>query len=132
MKPLARTACFLALALSATSCFTVEHFTGDPAGYDGLYFGPQQEAPPIPAVQDDKWRNYAVYGLVPWDEAQIRFAGRRLAQVPGGIRPLEFTVTSEQTFLNGLTNFGLALLTGGLGALFFAPRSIEVTGWPSQ
>ena len=46
-------------ALGATSCFTVEHFTGDPTGYDGLYFGSRVEQPLTPAVKDASWGKMA-------------------------------------------------------------------------
>ena len=124
-----RAACALTLALSVTSCFTVDHFTGDPTRYDGLYFGDDKDAPVEPPLHADQWRNYAVYGLIAWDESQTRYAGERLSQVGGDRRPMDVAVRSEMTFLNGLTSFGLSLLTGPFGALFFVPRSIEVSGW---
>lgn len=120
----------LTAALACSSaCFTVDHFTGDPTQYDGLFFGDAKSAPEQPPLVDDDWRNYAVWGLIPWDEAQTRFAGRRLSQVGAERRPMTMSVRSEMTFLNGLTSFGLSLLTGPFGALFFVPRSVEVRGW---
>lgn len=127
-----RAAGILALTLPAASCFTVDHFTGDQSRYDGLFFGDAKSAPVEPPVEADRWRNYAVWGLVSWDKAQTRFAGERLAQVGSDRRPMEISVRSEMTFVNGLTSFGLGLLTGPFGALFFVPRSVEVHGWDGQ
>ena len=131
MKQILNLAATAALLLPLGACYTVDHFTGDPARYDGLYFAREKDAPEEPLVHDDEWRNYAVWGLVEWDEKQTRFAGRRLAQVSDENRPMDIAVRSEQTFLNGLTSLGLGLLAGPFGALFFVPRSIEVNGWQS-
>jgi len=129
MNRLLRTLLAAAAALPAASCFTVDHFTGDRSRFDGLYFGREREAEEEATVHDDRWRNYAVWGLIPWDKAQTRFAGERLAQVREASRPLHVAVRSEMTFLNGLTAVGLGLVTGPFGALFFVPRSVEVQGW---
>jgi len=131
-NPILRAACTLALTLPATSCFSVDHFTGDATRFDGLYFGDNESAPIEPPLRDNKWRSYAVYGLVEWDEHETRFAGERLALVEAEQRPMEFAVVSEQTFLNGLVSFALGTLTGPLGALLYVPRSIEVTGWQGE
>ena len=128
-SPILRAAGALLLALASTSCYSVEHFPGDQKVYDGLYFGRDVDVPLSPSLHAEKWRNYAVWGLVPWDDEQIRFAGRRLAEVDTDKRPMMITVTSEQNLVNGLVSFGLGALTGPIGALIYVPRNVEVDGW---
>jgi hypothetical protein len=117
------------LGVFLAGCFSVDHFPGDASRYDGLYFGPSGGTPLEPAVDDSAWRNYALYGLFPWDEASTQFAGRRLSQIDRDRRPMRFVVTSEQTFVNGLALWGLSTLTAGLAPLVFVPRSIAVAAW---
>ena len=119
----------IALALSApfTSCLAVEHFTEDPTQYDNLYFGPDAQEPERPFVEDDQWRLYALFGLVPWSEDQIRFAGTALARVAPEQGRMDFTVTTEQTVINWLANVAISFIP--FGSLVLTTRSTEVVAW---
>ena len=129
MTRLSRIACALSLAGALSSCLTVDHFPGDASRYDGLFFAPENAAPLEPALKDSQWRNYAIFGLVSWDGDQTRYAGTRLGEVGSENRPMRMVVHTEQSFVNGLTSFGLGLLGGILAPLLFVPRTTEVTGW---
>ena len=118
-----------ALLCALSSCWAVDYFHGDPTRYDNLYFGSAQDAPMAPRLKDDKWRNYAVYGLVVWDEPQTLFAGNRLGAVPADSRPMKMFVRSEETFVNVLAGLGVSLVLGPFGPLLFMPRTSEVVGW---
>ena len=128
-----RRVCALSLmCLISTSCYTVEHFPEDASRYDDLFFAPVAEAPATPSVKEDKWRNYAVFGLVEWKEDQIKWAGTRLGAVGEKQRPMKVVVHTEQSFLNGATSFGLSLIGGILAPLLFVPRTTEVIGWTPE
>jgi hypothetical protein len=124
-----KTSVGVALVCALSSCWAADHFHGDPTQYDNLFFGPDESAPKNAAVRTDKWRNYAVFGLVAWDEAQTRFAGTRFGAVPPVSRPMTIYVRSEESFLNILASFGVSLIGGPLGPLLFVPRTTEVIGW---
>ena len=117
------------LALLLPSCFTVEHFPGDASRYDRLYFGPVSESPMTPPVKADRWRNYAVFGLVEWSEDQIQWAGARLGGIGEAQRPMKIAVHTEQSVPNGLTSFGLGLIGGIFAPLLFVPRTTAVLAW---
>lgn len=129
MMRLGRFLCLLALGCAQVSCFTVDHFADDPARFDHLYFGSSDAEPLRPPIDDSKWRNYAVFGLVEWDKDQVRFAGNRLAHAGSAEAPLAIVVDTRQSFLNGLTSVGLSLIGGILAPLLFIPRETEVVGW---
>ena len=118
-----------ALVCALSSCWSADHFHGDSSQYDNLFFGAADAAPRNAALKTDKWRNYAVFGLVAWDEPQTLFAGTRFAAVPTASRPMTIVVRSEESFVNILAAFGVSLVGGPLGPLLFVPRTTAVTGW---
>ncbi|MEM1450670.1 MAG: hypothetical protein AAF957_20615 [Planctomycetota bacterium] len=127
---LRRASCALLLTLPLSACYSVDHFAGDQSKYDGLYFGSEGAKPLEPALEDDKWRHYAILGLIPWDKDQIEFSGRRLAQVGSDSKPMNIVVESEMTFVQGLINVAVGFIP--FGSLIFQTRNVEVSGWAKQ
>ncbi len=127
---LVRVLAALTLAAAVTACLQVDHFTGEPTGYDNLYFAPRDSAPLRPEISEDKWRLYALLGLVDWKEEQLVFAGDRFARVHSDDRPLQIRVVTEATILNSLANIGAGIIP--FGALLFTSRSTQVVGWQAE
>lgn len=118
-------ASFLLLVLG--SCYHVQHYVDDASRMDGLYFGPAS-AHRQAEWMDDKWRIYALFGLVAWEETQTWWAGTRLSGLAPGQRPATFHIVSGVSFLNGLSALGIAAVTGIFQPLLFVPYSTEVAG----
>lgn len=117
--------CAVVLLLVAPSCLQVDHFEGDPRQYDGLYFGPAQTGETT-EVRDDKWRGYALWGLVAWSRKNTEWAGRRLAQSSAADRPQRIVVRTRMSPGNALVAAGMALFVGPFQGLIYEPRSTEV------
>ena len=117
----------LALTCSLSSCLQVDHFTGDQARFDNLYFGSSSSAPLRPEISKDQWRMYAILGLVPWKQEQLEFAGDYLAQVAPDDQPTNVHIVTEMTVVNFIANLGASLIP--FGSLLFVSRSTEVAGW---
>ena len=95
---------------------------------DNVYFGNVPGGSSGGVFQNDnEWRNYYLFGLIPSSDSEVEWAGTQLAN-SGGLTNVE--IKTQKSFLNGLAEFGIGLIPifGFFRPFLFNFRSVEVSG----